>query len=105
MSVSDAFIGQPLKYGGNQSGHFMISFCVTIWLAELFPLYTIAPAIIGTIYFLTVEWAWQRLKLFWDSVEDSCHVTFGSLVAVLDNDWRVLTVWAALLTFGMWRRT
>ena len=68
------------------------------------------PIVIGIAYFLGIEWAWQRLKLFWDSVEDSCHVTFGAAVmAALHHSaaqaalW-VLLAWAVILAFGMWRR-
>ncbi len=106
---SDAYLDDPLAHAGNQSGHAMIGVGLSL-VAAVLGVGEVAALTIGAAYFLLIEWAWQRLKLFWDSIEDACHVTLGAALVHAMHYYgpvaalAVFCGWGVVLAFGMWRR-
>ena len=104
VSTSHAFRDDPLGHGGNQCGHMVIGASLAFACGHVHPWAELAALAIGGTYFLLIEWAWQRLVLFWDSVEDAVHVTFGASLAFLGHPEWLFWAWVVVLIFGMWRR-
>lgn len=111
MITSDNFPDDPLAYAGNQAGHFAIGLGLWLLAAVVWPgAGEWAVAAVGATYFIGIEWAWQRLKLFWDSVEDAAHVALGALFGLTLHHYGpasalgLFSLWVVILGLGMWRR-
>jgi hypothetical protein len=111
VMFSDNFDDEPLAHAGNQCGHAMIGLGLWLLAAVIWPgVGEVAALVIGAVYFLSVEWAWQRLKLLADSIEDACHVTLGAVIGFVlhhhgpEAALATFCGWGVVLAFGMWRR-
>lgn len=104
MGRSDAFLRDPYGWVTNQCGHMVLGLAVAVFT----PLHWgFDPAAAAVTYWLLVEVLDQRLRLFWDSFEDTMWVLLGAMILTI-HDWGHLQYLMGLaglgLAFGYWRR-
>jgi hypothetical protein len=102
--LSSNFRGDPYGHVTNQCGHIVVGMAAYVlsgvWGA-------LAATLIGAIYLIGWEWFVQRLRLFWDSLEDAAFVTTGALFVpfYLAGYGSAVVITVGLwLTFGAWLR-
>lgn len=111
MINPDNFFNDPLGHAGNQSGHARIGAGAALVGLVIYPGGGEAVALVAALFYLWIVEGWfQGYGMFWDSIEDACHVCFGALGVVLLHYFGPLAAlgcfvaWALVLSFGMWRR-
>lgn len=102
--TSSNFRGDPYGHVTNQCGHLVVGIAAYslagLWGAGV-------GVLIGLAYLVGWEWGVQRLRLFWDGVEDAAFVTAGAVFLPLyATGYGPVTViivglW---LGFGAWLR-
>ena len=112
MLTPDNFESDPWGYVGNQSGHARIGAgAALVGLVFWDETGAMLMSMIVAAYFVVVEWRWQGLSLFWDSVDDASHVGFGAggVVALHHQGplvaLGVFLAWFAVIIVGIVRRT
>ena len=104
MLPASNFRRDPAGHLGNQCGHI----CIGLAAYVLLGVWGGAGAVlIGAAYFVGWECGVQRLRLFWDSIEDTNYVTVGALFVPsmkMGYGPGMVIVVGLALAFGAWLR-
>lgn len=99
---SDDFANDWLGWGGNQSGHFCIGLASAVILEALgLPVWWQVVGIV-VAYWLVIEVASQRLRLWRDAIMDTAFVAGGAVF--MQAELATLLILGPLMAFGILQR-
>lgn len=112
------FPGDPLGYGGNQSGHFVMGMVVSIVVLISGIHWAWAAPISALAYLVLIEIIPGQVKIDWrDSFDDMAHAWAGAAAIPAvgysfpagewSGNWAapaLIAVWIAYTAWQMWRR-